>query len=210
MPLIADSVDTYCERHSQNPSETLSKLYDATHERSDWAVMLVGHLEASLLQMLVKMNGSQRILEIGTFTGYSALAMAEAMPENGELITLDMDEESTAIAREFWPQSPHGHKIELKLGPALETLEQIEGKFDLIFIDADKHNYPNYWEACVPRLNPGGVIIVDNVFLGGRALNPETEVAAEVDRMNKMAKDDSRVDTTMLSVRDGVLIGRLI
>ena len=104
----------------------------------------------------------------------------------------------------------HGHKIELKLGAALETLPQIKGQFDLIFIDADKHNYPHYWEACVPMLNPGGLIVVDNVFLGGRALNPESETATAVDGMNRRAHEDTRVECTMLSVRDGFLIGRQI
>lgn len=208
MPLIANDLDTYCERHSYTPSQTLQALYHATHDRSDWAVMLVGPLEASLLRLLVQMSGAHRVLEIGTFTGYSALAMAEALPANGQLITLDVNPESTAIAEEFWAQSPHGHKIDLCLGPALETLEQLDGSFDLIFIDADKHNYPHYWQACVPRLNPGGLIVVDNVFLGGHALNPDSETAAAVDQMNRMAHSDPRVETTMLSVRDGVLIGR--
>ena len=210
MPLVANTVDHYCERHSKSPSTALQRLAQATHERSEWAIMLVGAVEASFLQLLIKTQGAQRVLEIGTFTGYSALAMAEALPEHGELITLDINEDSTAIAREFWAQSPHGHKISLQLGTALESLNHLEGHFDLIFIDADKHNYPHYWEACVPRLNPGGLIVVDNVFLGGQALNPENEVAAAVDQMNQMAHADPRVDTTMLSIRDGILVGRRI
>ena len=210
MALVANDVDKYCERHSHSPSDILNELFQATHERTEWAIMLVGPLEASVLRMLIQTSAAKRVLEIGTFTGYSALAMAEALPADGELITLDIDEETTAIGKEFWARSPHGHKIELKLGPALEVLPQIQGKFDLIFIDADKHNYPHYWEACVPLLNPGGLIVVDNVFLGGRALNPESETAAAVDSMNRRAHEDSRVECTMLSVRDGMLVGRRV
>jgi caffeoyl-CoA O-methyltransferase len=210
MALVANDIDTYCERHSHSPSQVLNDLFKATHERTEWPIMLVGPLEASVLRMLIHTSGAKRVLELGTFTGYSALAMAEALPADGQLITLDMDEETTAIAQEFWARSPHGSKIELKLGAALETLPHIEGKFDLIFIDADKHNYPHYWEACVPMLNPGGLIVVDNVFLGGRALNPESEVAAAVDGMNKRAHEDTRVECTMLSIRDGMLVGRRI
>lgn len=208
MPLVSNDIDTYCERHSHSPSSVLNDLFHATHERTDWAIMLVGPLEASVLRMLIQTSGAKRVLELGTFTGYSALAMAEALPADGQLITLDMDEETTAIGKEFWALSPHGYKIELKLGAALETLPQIEGSFDLVFIDADKHNYPHYWEACVPLLNSGGLIVVDNVFLGGRALNPESEAAVAVDGMNKRAHEDPRVECTMLSVRDGMLVGR--
>lgn len=210
MPLIPNEIDAYCEAHSQPSSELLQRLYDATHERTDMPIMLIGPFEASLLRMLVKMNRVQRVLEIGTFTGYSALAMAEALPEDGELITLDVSEESTAIAQEFWDQSPHGHKIQLRLGPALESLESIEGHFDLVFIDADKHNYPQYWEACVPRLNAGGLILLDNAFLGGRVLNPEGEAAEAMDRANKMALADERVECCLLSVRDGLMLARRV
>ncbi|MGE3726486.1 MAG: O-methyltransferase [Candidatus Sericytochromatia bacterium] len=208
MPLIANELDTYCERHSHSPSPLLEELFQATHARTEWAIMLVGPLEASVLRMLIQTSGAKRVLELGCFTGYSALAMAEALPADGHLITLDTDPDTTAIAQEFWARSPHGSKIELKLGAALDTLPQLEGTFDLIFIDADKHNYPHYWEACVPMLNPGGLIVVDNVFLGGRALNPESETAAAVDNMNKRAAQDPRVECTMLSIRDGMLVGR--
>ena len=210
MALQPDIIDLYCEQHSHPTSEVLNHLHEATHARTELPIMLVGPLEASLLRMLVGLSGAQRILEIGTFTGYSALAMAEALPEHGELITLDVSEETTNIAREYWQHSPHGHKIQLRLGHALETLQQIDGTFDLIFIDADKENYPNYWEACVGRLNPGGLMVVDNVFLGGRVIQPEIEAAHAVDAMNKMAQADPRVECSMLSVRDGVLLARRV
>ncbi|MEZ0367868.1 MAG: O-methyltransferase, partial [Candidatus Sericytochromatia bacterium] len=208
MPLVANDIDIYCERHSHSPSPVLDELFKATHERTEWAIMLVGPLEASVLRMLIQTSGARRVLELGTFTGYSALAMAEALPPDGQLITLDTDAETTAIGKEFWALSPHGDKIESRIGAALDLLPQLEGKFDLIFIDADKQNYPHYWEACVPMLNPGGLIVVDNVFLGGRALNPDSAVSAAVDGMNKRAHQDPRVECTMLSVRDGMLVGR--
>jgi caffeoyl-CoA O-methyltransferase len=208
MALHADQLDHYCTAHSQTTSTVLQELHEATHARTDMPIMLVGPLEASFLRMLVSLTGAQRILEIGTFTGYSALAMAEALPDHGELITLDVSAETTAIGQEYWEKSPHGHKIHLQLGSALESLQHIEGNFDLIFIDADKDNYPHYWEACVPRLNPGGLLIVDNVFLGGRVLAPEIDAAIAVDTMNKMAQADPRVECSMLTVRDGVLLAR--
>lgn len=210
MALHADQLDDYCTAHSHHTSAVLQELHEATHARTDMPIMLVGPLEASLLRMLVSLSGAQRILEIGTFTGYSALAMAEALPDNGELITLDVSAETTAIGQEYWKKSPHGHKIQLKLGSALESLAHIEETFDMIFIDADKENYPHYWEACVPRLNPGGLLVVDNVFLGGRVLNPEIDAAIAVDNMNKMAQADPRVECSMLTVRDGVLLARRV
>lgn len=208
MALHADELDNYCTDHSQTTSSVLQELHEATHARTDMPIMLVGPLEASLLRMLVSLTGAKRILEIGTFTGYSALAMAEALPDDGELITLDVSAETTAIGQEYWGKSPHGHKIHLKLGSALESLKHIDGTFDMVFIDADKDNYPHYWEACVPRLNQGGLMVVDNVFLGGRVLAPEVDAAIAVDRMNKMAQADPRVECSMLTVRDGVLLAR--
>lgn len=206
MPLIQNELENYCEAHSHPPSETLQALEQATHEQTDMPIMLVGALEASLLRLLVKLSNARRILEIGTFTGYSALAMAEALPPGGEVITCDINAASTAIAQTFWAQSPHGSKIKLRLGPAGETLESLLGAFDMIFIDADKTAYPDYWQACVPRLAPGGLLVVDNVFLGGHVLNPDSEAAEAVARMNRMAHEDPRVECSMLSVRDGVLL----
>lgn len=210
MALTPNEIDQYCEAHSHPTSDILQALYKATHARTEFPIMLVGPLEASLLRMLVKMNAVKRILEIGTFTGYSALAMAEALPDDGEIITLDVNEATTNIAKEFWAQSPHGKKISLKLGPALESLNDIEGQFDMVFVDADKHNYPHYWEACVPRLKPGGFMALDNAFLGGRVLNPESEAAMAMDKVNKMALEDPRVESCLLSVRDGLMLARRI
>ncbi|MBF2053471.1 MAG: class I SAM-dependent methyltransferase [Candidatus Sericytochromatia bacterium] len=206
MPLNPNELEAYCEAHSHTPSADLQALEKATHEQTDMPIMLVGGLEASLLRLLVRLSHARRILEIGTFTGYSALAMAEVLPAGGELITCDVNPESTAIARQFWAQSSHGEKISLKLGPALETLSTLDGAFDMIFIDADKTAYPAYWEACVPRLAPGGLLVVDNVFLGGQVLQPDSEAAQAVHRMNQMAQADERVECSMLSVRDGVLL----
>ena len=208
MSLIANAVDLYAERHSYPASEVLNALFAATHQRTDAPIMLIGALEASVLRLLIQTSGARRVLELGTFTGYSALAMAEALPPDGQVITLDVTAETTAIAQEFWAHSPHGAKIEARLGPALTLLPGLKGSFDLIFIDADKHNYPHYWEACVPLLNPGGLIVVDNVFLDGRVFNPESEAAVAVDQMNKRAARDPRVECAMLSVRDGLLVGR--
>jgi caffeoyl-CoA O-methyltransferase len=169
-------------------------------------IMMVGPMEAALLRLLVQLAGARRVLEVGTFTGYSAMAMAEGLPEDGRLVTLDISEEWTAIARKHWATSPHGDKIELRLGPAAETLKALEGPFDVAFIDADKEAYPGYWDAIVPMLRPGGIMIVDNVLAGGRVVEPDDPRATAMAAFNDKVRADARVQPVMLPIRDGVTI----
>jgi caffeoyl-CoA O-methyltransferase len=170
--------------------------------------MLSGHLEGTFLRFLVQLSGARKILEIGTFTGFSALAMAEGLPPDGHIITCDVNPDSTAIAREYWAQSPHGDKIELRLAPALDTLATLSGPFDLVFIDADKANYGAYWEAVMPKVRPGGLIAVDNVLWSGRVLDPQAASDQAIAAFNRQAAADTRVETMMLSIRDGLLLAR--
>ena len=156
--------------------------------------------------MLVRLLRAKRILELGTFTGYSSLLIAEGLPDDGKLITCDIDTETTKIAKKYWSRSPHGKKIELKLGPALETLKTIEGLFDLVFIDADKMNYINYWELCLPKIRRGGLLVIDNVLWSGSVLNPEDETERAIDEFNKHVCTDKRVEVVMLPIRDGVTL----
>ncbi|MCH9686498.1 MAG: O-methyltransferase [Deltaproteobacteria bacterium] len=172
--------------------------------------MMIGPVEAALLRLLVRLRGARRVLEIGTFTGYSAIAMAEALPDHGELVTLDISEEWTAIARRHWANSPHGAKIRLELAPASETLPQLRGPFDVAFIDADKTGYPAYWDATVPLLSPGGLIIVDNVLAGGRVVAPDSSHSRATDAFNDKVVADTRVETLMLPVRDGVTVAQRV
>jgi caffeoyl-CoA O-methyltransferase len=152
------------------------------------------------------MTRAKRVLEIGTFTGYSALAMAEGLPEDGEVLTCDVDPKNTAIARQYWDRSPHGGKITLRLGPALKTIETVSGLVDLVFIDADKRNYVQYWDAVVPKLRHGGVVVADNVLWSGRALDPQSNDDHAIVAFNDHVLKDQRVEVVMLPLRDGVLL----
>jgi caffeoyl-CoA O-methyltransferase len=174
---------------------------------SQWE-MLCGVLEGRFLKMMVLMSQATRILEIGTFTGYSALSMAEALPENGRLTTLDIDPESVALAKRFFERSEHGRKISVLQGPALESLRSLPGPFDLAFIDADKLNYPNYYEAVLPKIKTGGLILIDNVLWGGAVLNPQTEEDKAITELNDTIAQDERVDRVLLPIRDGIFLVR--
>jgi caffeoyl-CoA O-methyltransferase len=140
------------------------------------------------------------------FTGYSALMMAEGLPDDGRLITCDVDPEAESIARRYFSESSHGHKIEIRMGSALETLRAIEGPFDMAFIDADKANYSNYYEACLPLLRSGGLIVADNVLWSGNVLDPRDEDSRAIVAFNKLVQADSRVENVCLTVRDGMML----
>lgn len=207
MKFVSEEISAYCEAHSRPISPLLTALASETRAHVPGAMMLVGTLEGNLLRLLIRISNARRVLEIGTFTGYSALTMAEALPDDGELITCDVNPDSTAVARRHWEQSPHGHKIQLKLAPALETISSLEGELDMVFIDADKENYLNYWQACVPRLRPGGLIVVDNVLWSGRVLDPQADSDRAIAALNDFAVRDDRIECVMLPVRDGMLLG---
>jgi caffeoyl-CoA O-methyltransferase len=170
--------------------------------------MLSGRLEGTLLQMLAVSLGAQRILEIGTFTGFSALMMAAALPEDGKLITCEINPKAISIARSFFQRSPDGRKIELREGPALETLKTLAGPFDLVFIDADKETYTAYYEAALSLLAPNGLIAVDNVLWSGRVLNPEDDNSRAIAAFNEHVRQDQRVTQVILTVRDGLMLIR--
>lgn len=210
--IVPQRIEEYCQRHTTALDKLLRKLEKYTQRHCVDAQMLIGPHEGALLAMLVRLTGARRILEIGTFTGYSALCMTETLPEDGELITCEIKPERADIARSFFDRSPHGHKIKIRLGPALETLASLpaSASFDFVFIDADKENYVSYYEAVLPRLRPRGVIAADNVLWSGRVLAPKTKTDRAVVVFNKHVRRDPRVECVMLPVRDGVsLIGKL-
>lgn len=167
---------------------------------------MVGSLEGALLRLLVRLTEARRVLEIGMFTGYSALAMAEALPEDGRLISCDINPTTAEIARRYFAASPHGHKIEIKLAPAKETLETLQGPFDLCFIDADKEGYGDYYERCVQLTRPGGLIVLDNMLQGGRVLEPRDPASRAIAALNDRIQSDPRVENVFLPVRDGIMI----
>jgi caffeoyl-CoA O-methyltransferase len=199
-------IEEYAERHSKPLSETHAKLWLETYSKTRNPGMMVGAVEGAFLRMLVRMTGARRILEIGTFTGYSALAWAEALPKDGRVVTCDVNAETVAIAKRYFAQSPHGHKIEVKLGPALESLKVLTGPFDICFIDADKVNYGAYYDSCVELVRARGLIVLDNMLQGGRVLSPTDDPAKAIDVLNQRIRRDTRVENVLLPVRDGIML----
>jgi caffeoyl-CoA O-methyltransferase len=199
-------IEEYAERHSKPLSETHAKLWLETYSKTRNPGMMVGAVEGAFLRMLVRMTGARRILEIGTFTGYSALAWAEALPKDGRVVTCDVNAETVAIAKRYFAQSPHGHKIEVKLGPALESLKVLTGPFDICFIDADKVNYGAYYDSCVELVRARGLIVLDNMLQGGRVLSPNDSPAKAIDVLNQRIRRDTRVENVLLPVRDGIML----
>ena len=209
LTLVAEAIEQYVARHTTPLDPLLEELVATTHQQmGQSAIMLSGQIEGTLLQMLAASLGARRILEVGTFTGFSALMMAAALPEDGRLITCDVSTASIAVARAFFARSPHGHKIEIRLGPALDTLRTLEGPFDLVFIDADKENNLNYYEAALPLLAPNGMIAVDNVLRSGRVLDPRDPNDHATVAFNDHVQADPRVTNVLLTVRDGIMLIR--
>lgn len=208
--IVAPAIEAYCTAHSSAPSSLLEEVEAYTRRHRPDAQMLVGPLEAAFLQLLVRASNARHVLEIGTFTGYSALAMAEALPDGGSLVTCEIDPEHAGIAAGFFARSSHGHKIRLQIGPALETLETVPAAppLDLAFLDADKESYLDYYEAVVPRLRAGGLIVADNVLWYGRVLEPEKESDRAIAGFNRHVARDPRVECVMVPLRDGVSLIR--
>jgi len=203
---IDQAVEQYAHDHTKPESDLFHKLRDETYAEMSSPQMQVGRIEGRFLKMLVRLTGARRILEIGMFTGYSALMMAEGLPEDGQLITCDVNPKAEAIARRYFDESPNGHKIEIRMGPALETIKTLSGPIDMVFIDADKGNYSNYYEACLPLLKPGGLIVADNVLWSGRVLNPESDDDHAIVAFDKLVQSDPRVENVCLTVRDGIML----
>lgn len=208
--IIPKAFDDYCAAHTTPPVPLLAELETWTHAQVKHPQMLTGHLEGTLLAWLVRLTGTRRVLEIGTYTGYSALAMAAALPADGELVTCDNDPKHAGIAQSYFDRSPHGRKIKLILGPALETIASLPAHtmFDLVFLDADKENYSNYYEAILPRLQPNGLLVIDNVLWSGKVLAPRKKTDKAIVALNERVRADVRVECLMLPVRDGMLLVR--
>lgn len=208
MNFVDAEINGYAEEHTSEESELIGELVQTSAAELEHTDMISGKVVGCLLALLVRISGAKRILEIGTFSGYSALSMAEALPEDGELITCEYNERYESLARSFFGKSEHGKKITLKMGPALETLETLDGPFDMAFLDADKINYPKYYHRLIPLLRSGGLLVVDNVLWSGEVLHPEEDKAKAIDRMNKMIAKDERVEQVMLTIRDGLTLIR--
>ena len=210
--LVPEDIERYVDRHTTGEPEHLAAVAAETRERTRAPQMLSGHVEGRLLETLVFTTKARRVLEFGTFTGYSALAMAAALPPGGTVTTLEMSEEHAEIARRHISASPYADRIDLRLGPALDSVRELDGEFDLVFIDADKPSYGLYYEAALERLSERGLIVVDNTLWSGRVVDdrdpdPDDSTLA-IRRFNDMVARDERVVVVMLTVRDGVTLIR--
>jgi caffeoyl-CoA O-methyltransferase len=210
MSFIVDpKIEEYAEAHTTPDGELFERLAEETRAKTTAPQMMVGRIEGRFLATLVALSGAHRILEFGTFTGYSSISMASALPPDGKVLTLDVDPEATAIARRYMDESGHGDKIEIRLGPALETLKDVAGPFDVVFIDADKENYVNYYEAGLPLLADDGLLIADNVLWSGRVVEDDgDESTRAIKEFNQHVRADERVVSVMLTVRDGMTLVR--
>jgi caffeoyl-CoA O-methyltransferase len=205
--MIPGEIEKYCIEHSTRPGTVVQELGEFTRKGIHGSNMLIGEMEAAVLGFLIKLGNVKKILELGTYTGYSALAMAEYLPVDGKIITVDINPHTTKIAQEFWDKSPHGKKITQILKPGLEALSSLQESFDLIFIDADKNNYSNYLEWSLSHLNPQGFIVVDNTLWHGKVLTPGADKQTDsIIGHNQKARDLIGYTKVLLPIRDGMFL----
>lgn len=213
MHFISEALEDYVAQHSENEPELLARLNKETHQKILQPRMLSGHFQGRFLSMISKLTRPKSILEIGTYTGYAALCLAEGLAENGTLDTIDNNEELFDFQRKYFDESAWGTQIQQHLGNALEIIPTLNKKFDLVFIDADKENYINYFNLIVPMMNKGGLILSDNVLWSGKVLeevkanDKTTKVLLEY---NEILKNDPRVETVLLPIRDGLTMSRVL
>jgi caffeoyl-CoA O-methyltransferase len=213
MHFLSDDLEDYIEKHSEKEPELLAQLNKETYQKVLLPRMLSGHFQGRVLSMLSKLIRPKNILEIGTYTGYSALCLCEGMQENGVLHTIDIKEELVDFQRKYFDRSPWGNQIVQHLGEALTIIPTIDIKFDLVFIDADKENYIHYYNLIVPKMNKGGLILSDNVLWSGKVvqeLDPNDSATKVLLEYNQLLKDDSRVETVLFPIRDGLTLSRVI
>lgn len=213
MHFISEELEDYIERHSENEPELLAALNKETYQKILLPRMLSGHFQGRVLSMLSKLIRPVNILEIGTYTGYSALCLCEGMQKNGVLHTIDIKEELVDFQRKYFDKSPWGKQIIQHLGEAIEIIPAIDLKFDLVFIDADKENYLEYYKMIVPKMNQGGIILSDNVLWSGKVVEPiePNDLSTKIlVAYNQYLKDDPRVETVLLPIRDGLTVSRVL
>ena len=207
--IVNEEVERYAHEHTTPDPEFFRRLEEETRAISDWPQMMVGPLEGQLLGWLVWLSGAQRVLEIGTFTGYSSISMALNLAAGGRITSLDVNEETTAVARRYAEEAGVADRIDYRVGPALEALESLDGPFDLVFIDADKESYVNYYEAVLPKLADRGFIVADNVLWSGRVVEEGGDESTQaIKAFNQHVASDERVESLMLTVRDGMTLIR--
>jgi caffeoyl-CoA O-methyltransferase len=202
---IPEEIEAYAERYTSARAEVFDRLAAETEATQEDAQMMVGLLEGAFLSFLVFMTRAKRVLEVGTFTGWSTIAMARALPPGGSIVTCDVSEETTAVARRYAEEAGVADRIDFRVGPGSQTLATLEGPFDFAFIDADKGGYVDYYEAILPKLSPDGVLAADNTLFGS---DPDGEITRAMTRFNEHVLHDERVEAVLLPLREGVTLIR--
>jgi caffeoyl-CoA O-methyltransferase len=211
MDIVDPAINDYLLAHSQPADAVMRDLAEETHRDLErQSGMQITHDEGELLTMLVRLTGARQAVEVGTFTGYSSICIARGLPDDGHLLCCDVSEEYTSVARRYWERAGVADRIELRIAPAVETLRSLptEPYLDFAFIDADKSGYPAYVEEVLPRLRPGGLMVLDNMLRDGRVLDPESDDDHAIHALNEALVSDDRVDVVLLPVRDGVSLAR--
>lgn len=211
LSLLSDELAEYVDRHAAPEPELLARLREETQASLALPQMQVGRVEGALLMLLAKLTRARTVVEVGTYSGYSALSIAAGLPDDGRLYTCDIDPVATAVAQRYFDQSPHGSKITLCLGPAVDTIATLAKKgttVDMAFIDADKPAYVDYYEGLLPMMGSGGLIVADNTLWGGAVVDPKEDSDRGIVRFNAHVAADDRVEQVLLSVRDGVMLAR--
>jgi caffeoyl-CoA O-methyltransferase len=203
---VPDEIEDYAERYTTARWDVFDRLGAETEATQADHVMMVGAVEGAFLNFLVYLTRAKRVLEVGTFTGWSSIAMARALPPGGSLVTCDVNEETTAVARRYAEEAGVADRIDFRVGPGLETLETLDGPFDLAFIDADKETYVDYYEAILPKLAPDGLIAADNTLFGSGG--PNEEITRAISSFNDHVRHDERVEAVLLPLRDGITLIR--
>jgi caffeoyl-CoA O-methyltransferase len=208
--IVPDEIDAYAEAHTTPPEPLLADLAEETRATLDSPQMLTGTVEGRFLEQLVFVLQARRVLELGTYSGYSSLSMAAGLPEGGHIDTCEVEPKHAEVAQRYVDRSPYRDRIKIHLGPALETIERLGGEWDFVFIDADKVNYAYYYEALLPRLSATGLMALDNTLWSGRVLDEsdDTESTRAIRELNDRIAADRRVVTVQLTVRDGVTLVR--
>lgn len=213
MEFITEELLNYCLLHSAAEMPVLKELARETHLKVMQPRMLSGHLQGQFLQLISTLCRPKHILEIGTYTGYSAICLAQGLIHDGKIITIDINEELEAMCRRYFEKSGLSNKIDFRIGSALDIIPSLNETFDLVFIDADKKNYSNYFDLIIDKVNPGGIILADNVLWSGKILMPEEKMDADtvaIHHFNKKVNSDNRVACSLLPIRDGIMMMRKI
>ena len=213
MDFLPKEIDNYSAVHTQSESDLLSQLNRETHVKMLIPRMLSGHMQGRIISAISYMMRPKHILEIGTYTGYSALCFAEGLAENGKITTIDINEELAPMAEKYFSKSKYAKQIDFKIGNAIDVIPTLEGEFDLVFIDADKENYANYFDLVIDRVPSGGFILADNVLWSGNILKKEKDMdksTLAIHEFNKKVHLDKRVENVLFPIRDGIMVLRKI